>query len=135
MPLILRIFWTSSWTLIGLALGFVALLTGGGWRAVTRGQKGVIAGEGCMNYDLEMPPYVQDIAQWLDDDTRIHPCNGESAYKGFEISMAMLRSVIQRGQVKLPLGQGEPELDALRNVLPERPVLVSSEINRKEYGG
>jgi len=115
--------------------GFAEVLTGGGWRAVTRGQKGVIAGEGCMNYDLEMPPYVQDIAQWLDDDTRIHPCNGESAYKGFEISMAMLRSVIQRGQVKLPLGQGEPELDALRNVLPERPVLVSSEINRKEYGG
>src|SRR6266481_4181089 len=36
MPLILRIFWTSPWTLIGLAFGFIALVTGGGWQRVGR---------------------------------------------------------------------------------------------------
>ncbi len=29
-----------------------------------------------MNYDLDMPPYVNDMADWLDDDSKIHPCNG-----------------------------------------------------------
>jgi predicted dehydrogenase len=115
--------------------GFAEALTGGGWRAVTRDQPGVIKGGGSMNYDLDTPAYVQDIAEWLDDDARVHPCNGESAHKGFEITMGMLRSVIERGQVKLPLGPGEPELDALRQVLPDRPVLLSSEVNRKEYLG
>ena len=59
-----------------------------------------------MNYDLDMPPYVDDMADWLDDDSKVHPCNGESAYKGFEITMGILRSVVQRGQVALPLGPG-----------------------------
>ena len=114
--------------------GFAEVLTGGGWRAVTREQPGVISGPGCMNYEQDMPPYVEDIARWLDDDSLVHPCNGESAYQGFEITMAMLRSVIERGQIKLPLGPGEPELEVLRRVLPEKSVLVSSETNRKEYG-
>lgn len=113
--------------------GFAEVLTGGGWRAVTRDQKGVISGEGCMNYELDMPPYVEDIARWLDDDAQVHPCNGDSAYAGMEITMGLLRSVVERGQIKLPLGPGEPEMEALRRVLPDRPVLVSGEFNQKEY--
>ena len=111
--------------------GFAEVLTGGGWRAVTK--DGTMSGEGCMNYDLDMPPYVDDIAGWLDDDSKPHPCNGESAHKGFEITMAVLRSVVERGQVRLPLGPGEPELEALRRVLPDQPALASTEANRKEY--
>jgi predicted dehydrogenase len=111
--------------------GFAEALTGGGWRAVT--PAGLASGEGCMNYDLDMPPYVNDMADWLDDEAKVHPCNGESAYKGFEIAIGIVRSVVDRGQVKLPLGPGEPELEALARVLPDRPVLLSSEVNRKEY--
>jgi predicted dehydrogenase len=112
--------------------GFAEVLTGAGWRAVTPG--GLQSGEGCMNYDLDMPPYVSDMADWLADDAKVHPCNGESAYKGFEITMAILRSVAARGQIKLPLGPGEPELETLRKVLPDQPVLLSTEANRKEFG-
>jgi predicted dehydrogenase len=99
--------------------GFAEVLTGGGWRAVTRDSGGVISGPGCMDYAHDMPPYVQQMADWLDDDSRIHPCNGESAYKGFEILMALCRSAVTRGKVKLPLGPGEPELGALAKALPE----------------
>ena len=113
--------------------GFAEVLTGGGWRAVVGSQQGVSSGPGCMNYDLEMPPYVEDMVRWLDDDKQVHPCNGECAYEGFEISMGMLRSVVQRGQIKLPLAAGEPEIEALKRVLPDQPVLVSSETHRKEY--
>ncbi len=99
--------------------GFAEVLTGGGWRAVTRDSKGVISGPGCMDYAHDMPPYVQQIADWLDDPKKIHPCNGESAFKGFEIMMAICRSAVARGKVKLPLGQGEPELEALAKALPD----------------
>ena len=37
--------------------GFAEVLTGGGWRAVTK--TGACSGPGCMNYDLDMPPYIQ----------------------------------------------------------------------------
>ena len=111
--------------------GFAEVLTGAGWRAVTKG--GAQSGEGCMNYDLDMPPYVADMARWLDDDRKVHPCHGESAYKGFEIAMAVLRSVVARGQVKLPLGPGDPEIEALREVLPDRAVRLSTEASRNEY--
>ncbi|MEO8393581.1 MAG: Gfo/Idh/MocA family oxidoreductase [Chloroflexota bacterium] len=95
--------------------GFAEVLTGGGWRAVTR--DGVFSGAGSMDYEHDMRPYVQEIATWLDDPTQIHPCNGETAFKGFEMMMAACRSVVQRGKVTLPLGPGEPELDALKQVL------------------
>ncbi len=111
--------------------GFAEVLTGGGWRAVTK--QGMTSGPGCMNYDVEMPPYVEDMVRWLDDDKQVHPCNGESAYQGFEITMGMLRSVVQRGQIQLPLAAGEPEIEALKKVLPNQPVLVSCDANRKEY--
>lgn len=97
--------------------GFAEVLTGGGWRAITRDSNGVISGPGNMDYAHDMPPYVQQIADWLDDDAQVHPCNGESAFKGFQIAMAMVRSAIQRGKVALPLGPGEPEMAALEKAL------------------
>jgi len=78
----------------------------------------VISGPGCMDYAHDMPPYIQEVADWLDDPKKVHPCNGESAYKGFEIMMAMCRSAVQRGKIKLPLGPGEAELEALEKALP-----------------
>ncbi len=97
--------------------GFAEVLTGGGWRAITRDSGGVISGSGNMDYGHDMSPYVQQIADWLDDPAQVHPCNGESAYKGFEIMMALCRSAVQRGKVALPLGPGEPELEALKAAL------------------
>jgi predicted dehydrogenase len=113
--------------------GFAEVLTGGGWRAVTRDSNGPISGEGCMNYDLDMPPYIADMAKWLDDDAAVHPCNGEEAYKGFEIMMGICRSVVERGQVMLPLSDGPAELEELAKVLPDKPVILSMPENRKEY--
>jgi hypothetical protein len=86
-----------------------------------------------MNYDVEMPPHVEDMARWLDDDKQVHPCKGERAYEGFEITMAMLRSIVQRGQIPFPLAAGEPEIEALKKVLADRPVLDSCGANREEY--
>lgn len=111
--------------------GFAEVLTGGGWRAVTK--QGVFSGPGCMNYDLDMPPYVQDIANWLDDDRKVHPCNFDSAYEGFEIMMALCRSVLDGGQIALPLAGAMDEIKALSVRLAGRKVLLSNIGNAKEY--
>jgi predicted dehydrogenase len=97
--------------------GFAEVLTGGGWRAITRDSSGVISGPGGMDYAHDMPPYVRQIAEWLDDPAQVHPCNGESAFKGLQIMMAIIRSAVQRGKITLPLGPGEPELEALEVAL------------------
>jgi len=112
--------------------GFAEVMTGGGWRAVTR--DGVATGEGGMNYDHDMPPYIQEMADWLDDEAKVHPCCFENAWKGFEIMMAMLRSVADGGQVALPLSAGVDELAAIKAKLPDRPVLVTLAETKKEYG-
>jgi len=111
--------------------GFAEVLTGGGWRAVTK--SGVASGEGCMNYDHDMPPYIQDIADWLDDDRKVHPCNFESAYAGFEIMMALCRSAVKGGQVSLPLTHSADEVQELSIYLAGRKVLLSTPANAKEY--
>ncbi len=97
--------------------GFAEVLTGGGWRAVTK--QGMFAGPGGMDYDHDMPPYIQGMVDWLDDDAQVHPCNGEQAFNGFQVMMAACRSAAQGGRVSLPLGVGEPELEALKRVLSE----------------
>lgn len=97
--------------------GFAEALVGGGWRAVTRNSGGPVSGPGCWNAQHDQPPYIRDIATWLDDPARVHPCNGESAFKGFEILMAICRSAIERRPIKLPLEPAEPEIEQLARVL------------------
>lgn len=111
--------------------GFAEVLTGGGWRAVTKA--GVSSGGGSMNYDLDMPPYIEQIADWLDADSRVHPCHFDSAYQGFETMMAFCRSAAEGGQVALPLSAPADEIELLRRSLPERRVLLSIAANAKEY--
>jgi hypothetical protein len=88
-----------------------------------------------MNYDLDMPPYIQEMADWLDDEKKAHSCNFASAYKGFEIMMGACRSVVEGGQIALPLTTGMDELAALKQKLPERKVLLAMPENAKEYPG
>jgi len=97
--------------------GFAEALIGGGWRAVTRDSGGPISGPGKWDAQHDQPPYIRDMALWLDDPLRVHPCNGESAFKGFEILMAMCRSAIERRKIALPLAPGENEIERLQRVL------------------
>lgn len=113
--------------------GFAEVLTNGGWRAVTK-SSGHQTGEGAMNYDLDMPPYIQEMADWLDDEKKIHLCNFEHACLGAEIMLALQRSAAEGGQIALPLKNGLDEQSLLKAKIADRPVLVSCEQNKKEFG-
>ena len=56
-----------------------------------------------MNYDSDMPPYIQEMADWLDDTARSIPATSSSAYKGAEIMLALYAAPVEGGQVALPL--------------------------------
>jgi predicted dehydrogenase len=113
--------------------GFAEVLTNGGWRAVTK-SGGYQSGEGAMNYDLDMPPYIQEMADWLDDERKVHPCTFARAAQGAEIMFALQRSAAEGGQVALPLAASADEQALLQAKVPDRPVLVSCEQNKKEFG-
>jgi predicted dehydrogenase len=111
--------------------GYAEVYTGNGWKAVT--PAGILSGDGAMSYDLDMPGYIQDMADWLDNG-KVHPCCFENAYAGFEVMMAMFRSAARGGQVKLPLTEPADELEELRRTLTGAPLQVTLEESRKEYG-
>lgn len=109
--------------------GFAEVLTNGGWRAVTK--DGVTRGEGAMNYEQDMPQYIQEMADWLNEG-KVHQCCFDSAYKGCEIMMGIMRSVVKGGQIAMPLGDGPDELKALKEKLKNISV-IANPVNREEY--
>ena len=111
--------------------GYAEVHTGSGWRAVTN--QGVHSGLGGMDYGHDMPPYVQQMADWLDDESKPHPARFERAYHGLEIMLGLYRSMVEGGQVALPLQMGIDELAELRTKLPQKKVLMTLAESAKEY--
>ena len=73
------------------------------------------------------------MADWLDDERKPHPLRFERAYHGLEIVSALYRSVIDGGQIALPLTSGMDELAGLRAKVPDRKVLMTLADSAKEY--
>jgi predicted dehydrogenase len=111
--------------------GFAEVMTGGGWRAVTK--NGASSGSGGMDYEHDMKPYIDEMLAWLDDDTKVHPCSFANAYKGFEIMSAFYRSAAEGGQVALPLTQPADEIALLKERIPARKVILTLAESAKEY--
>jgi predicted dehydrogenase len=111
--------------------GYAEVHTGSGWRAVTK--NGVESGPGGMDYEHDMGPYVQEMADWLDDDNKPHPLRFERAYQGLEIVSGLYQSVIEGGQIALPLTTGMDELAGLKAKVPDRKVLMTLPESAKEY--
>lgn len=111
--------------------GLAEVITGAGWRAVTK--KGLLQGPGTMNYGLDMPGYIQGIADWLHNHRQVHPCNFSHAYHGFEIMFGLLRSAVSGGQIPLPLRRGMDEINALRMKMVGKKVIASSKESAEMY--
>ena len=80
-----------------------------------------------------MPPYIQEMADWLDNDRQIHPCAFANAYQGFEIMAALYRSAAAGGQIALPLTTGLDEIALLKEKVPAPKVLFTIPESAKEY--
>ena len=112
-------FWFNSKIAVYGELGYAEVREGLGWRAVIAGE-GVLEGPGCWDPGLDQPPYMRDLADWLDDDSKVHPCNNEDSYVGFEIAMGIAESALTHKRIDLPF---EPEgdiIERMRRLLPDQ---------------
>ncbi len=102
--------------------GYARVIVGKGWEALTKDSGGeLLSGPGCFNPTEEQPRYLKDLADWLDDDAKEHPCSGRLSYRGFEMAMALCLSCTRRGHVCLPI-ENLPEIplfETLAHVLPD----------------
>jgi predicted dehydrogenase len=111
--------------------GYAEVYTGNGWKAVTK--DGILTGEGTMNYETDMPGYINDMLAWLNNGTPAD-CSFANAYAGFEVMLGMFRSAALGGQVAIPLAAGGNELDLLRTNMSDSPLFVTLADSKKEYG-
>ncbi len=112
-------FWLNAGATVYGSHGYAQVIVGSGWRAVTKSSSGLISGPGCFDVAKDQPLYIRDLADWLDDPAKIHPCNGEVTYHGFEILMGICLSSLERRKINLPLKTSEPIIERLRRELPD----------------
>jgi len=101
-------FWVDNrLTVYGLA-GYAWAETNGAWGALIDGQ---LSGEQGGTWGEQEPglqtPYFADFVAWLDDDTKVHPCNLPTAYHGYEILEALCTSALDNRPVYLPVNADE----------------------------
>ena len=110
-------FWMDAGATVYGTEGYAQVIVGSGWRAATKLPGALI--EGCGGFDVEkdQPLYIRDLADWLDDSSKVHPCNGEITYHGFELVMATCLSSLERRKVTIPIESCEPIMERLKEVL------------------
>lgn len=112
-------FWLNAGVTVYGSHGYAQVIVGSGWRAVTKSSGGFIQGPGCFDVPRDQLCYIRDLADWLDDPAKIHPCNSETAYHGFEITMGICLSGLDKRKVALPIDTDAPVVERMRRELPD----------------
>jgi predicted dehydrogenase len=106
MPRIGSDFWFDNRITVYGDTGYVWAQTNGEWGCFTpespQMQKG--STEGWLTQERKMQiPFYTDLADWLDDDRKIHSSNIEISYLGYEILEAAVLSALDNRKVDLPI--------------------------------
>jgi len=101
-------FWVDNRLTVYGTTGYVWAETDGAWGACVNGR--LIGGQektwGEQEPGLQIP-YFRDFIDWLDDDSRVHPCNISIAYHGYEILEALCVSALDNQPMFLPVNPDE----------------------------
>ena len=114
-------YWLDAGVTVHGSEGYVQVVVGSGVRARTKSSAELIQEEAHFDPDHDQPLYVRDLADWLDDDAKVHPCNGDRAFRGFEVTMGACLSALDNRRIDLPLADDVDVLARLRAELPECP--------------
>ena len=122
-------YWVDNRLTVHGTHGYAWADTDGRWGALTRSSGGEVieeAGDPWHRQEKERLQvlYLRDLADWLDDDDKVHPCNVELAYHGYEILEGMCLSALDNNRVELPLtnpAASSDILERMRKELPEIP--------------
>lgn len=123
-------FWVDDRLTVYGSHGYTWADANGRWGAFTKSSSGEVIGEegdtwGVQQSTVLQPLYLKDLADWLDDDSKIHPCNIDISYHGYEILEAVCISALDNIRVDLPLDTADREdiFERMRRELPECPEL------------
>jgi predicted dehydrogenase len=130
----------SRLTIVGTH-GFAWADTDGRWGALTRSSEGQLLGGTGPGYDPEKPgagwitqqatmlqgPYLRDLADWLDNDEKVHPCSVDIALHGFEVLQAGCLSALDHTRKDLPLADPADEVDIFERMKAELPPVAPLE--------
>ncbi len=122
--------WGKSKILFMGNRGYIELFSEKGWKAYN--QEGFLSGFGSTNYEHDTSKYIDHIALWLNNNL-IHECNFMNAFIGFEIMIAMYRSIITGGQIIFPIQSGIDEIDMLSEKLKNTNLLATLYESKKIY--
>jgi len=101
-------FWVDNRLTVYGTTGYVWAETNGAWGACINGR--LQGGQGGTWGEQEaglQTPYFTDFADWLDDDSKVHPCNISIAYHGYEILEALCVSALDNKPMYLPVNPDE----------------------------
>ncbi|MDP6361283.1 MAG: Gfo/Idh/MocA family oxidoreductase [Planctomycetota bacterium] len=128
-------FWVDNRLTMYGTHGYAWADTDGRFAAVTRTSNGEVISENGPGYDPDkpgsgwstqqsttlQPAYLRELADWLDDDSQVHPCNVDLAYHGYEILEGVCISALEKRRVDLPLDPSQfgDINERMRNELPE----------------
>jgi len=118
-------FWPDNRVTLHGTHGYTWANTDGDWAAFTRATGGELVTEALprwreQEFELLQPLYLRDLADWLDDEAKVHPCNGDISYHGYEIMAALVFSALDHRRVDLPLAElpADDEMARLERELP-----------------
>jgi predicted dehydrogenase len=122
------LFWTDNRMTVRGSHGYAWCDTDGRWGLFGRHTGGeMLTGEGDTWVIQEKSRlqrlFARDMADWLDDEAKVHPCNIAISHHGYEIMEALCLSALDHRRVDLPLPGGEhPDVfERMRRELPECP--------------
>jgi len=119
-------FWMDDRLSVYGTHGYAWAECNGNWTALTRTSNGVLlkgAEEPWATQQNRIQnPYIRELADWLDDDQKIHPNNMEITYHGYEIIEALCISALDNRRVDLPLNTDNADdiFERMRKELPEQ---------------
>ena len=122
-----ELFWTDNRLTVRGTHGYVWCDTDGRWGAFNPSTGGeMLRGDGDTWVVQEKSRlqrlFARDMADWLDDPARTHPCNIDISYHGYQIMEALCISALEHRRVDLPLAAGHGDVfERMRRELPECP--------------
>ncbi len=110
-------FWYDAGVTVYGTKGSVEVVVGRGWRAIT--DSGIYEDRSIsLDEAGDTVPYITELAEWLDDEKAIHPCNGELSFMGFQVSMGIMVSGLEGRIVTFPVDRSVPVVERMRMELP-----------------
>jgi predicted dehydrogenase len=132
-------FWTNNRLTAYGTHGYAWSETNGRWGAFTKKSNGEVIGGEFDKWEVEQQqlqtPYLRDLADWMDDDAKVHSCNVDTAYHGYEIVEGMCYSALDKTRVDLPFGElpTEDVVERAKLEVPDSPKSEGFDMKTKTW--